>query len=271
MEPFAVKLHTKGDAVSDAIKKHGCWEPVTSEVLMELFKHKNKGESGPRTIFIDIGAGIGYFSLLAARNGIPAVAFEPIAANYALFTQSVIENKFNGMISVNMVPLSDTHDKLSINVYKNLMELSTIHCLPHDLSYVQTIKSKTLDSYFGYQSPNYMIVKIDTNGMEKRVLFGMTNTLLSGKVTHIIIELYDYDPEIFQFLRKHGYIFGVIIGYAGDDKTTAKPNTHHLSNFAYHSDIDSMEKHNVKLIGSHNGGCLSCKTVMMFYKTLLPL
>ena len=106
-----LNLHENGEYISDFIRKNGCWEPLVSEVLLELLRSK-----APNTVFVDIGANIGYFTLFAAAEGVPVVAFEPIAANYRLLSKSVEENNCQNLVRTFMIPLSDTKERLTINV-----------------------------------------------------------------------------------------------------------------------------------------------------------
>ena len=102
MNSFHLELHPGAEYISDYIRKYGCWEPITTEVLIEVFNARK-----PNTVFVDIGANIGYFSFLAAQQGIQVVAFEPVATNYGLFTKSIAINNYHKLVKTFMVPLSD--------------------------------------------------------------------------------------------------------------------------------------------------------------------
>lgn len=237
MTPFHIELY-KNEYISNYIRECGCWEPITTEVINELFRAKQSD-----TVFIDIGANIGYFSLLAAQQGVPVVAFEPIASNYRLLTNSIAINEYQNLIRTFMVPLSNKEEQITLNVSKNNMGLcSTRKLLDVDFSYSQTSTAKTLDNYFGYKTQNHLIVKIDVEEQEKNVLQGMEKTLASGKVTHIILEIVEYDSEIFDLLRKYGFNYCVIIGYSDYVKTHVDQITNYLTTPKYLSTLDNTEK-----------------------------
>lgn len=229
-----INLHND-EYISNYIREHGCWEPFTVEVLLELFRFRK-----PFTTFVDVGANIGYFSLIAAEQGIPVVAFEPVAANFGLFTKSIEQNNFSNLIKVYMIPLSDTREKIVLNISNENMGLcSTRQLLNH--SYTQSSMSECLDTYFGKNIQNDIIIKIDVEEQELKVLKGMTETLSSGHVTHIIIEISVYNDEIFDILRKYGYIYCVNIGFDDKTKTSINYNSNYLSNARYQLSLDQIQ------------------------------
>ena len=101
---FKINLYTKSEYISNYIIKYGYWEKTETEILYEIFKN-NKTIS-----FIDIGANLGYFSLLAGYLGINTISFEPIKSNYELFEKSIIDNNFSNIIKVYKFGLGDREE-----------------------------------------------------------------------------------------------------------------------------------------------------------------
>jgi hypothetical protein len=58
------------DAVSETILSHGIWEPAETAIMLMCF------EALPGGLFIDFGSQIGWFSSLAALNGMTVVAMD---------------------------------------------------------------------------------------------------------------------------------------------------------------------------------------------------
>ena len=85
---LAMQVHAVADVhVSAAIARDGIWEPQETRFLLDTLR--------PGDVFVDVGANIGYFSLLASRLVGPAgtvLAFEPEAANYALLEANCRRN-----------------------------------------------------------------------------------------------------------------------------------------------------------------------------------
>jgi len=230
MPVFHLNLHAD-EFVSNYIRKHGCWEPITVKVLEELWWVRAAG-----TRFVDVGANIGYFSLHAVSNGVPTVAFEPVAGNHGLFRDSVKDNRLASRITTHMVPLTDREEVVKLHVHVGNMGMCTTTRMK-DCSYTQTTLSRTLDSYFGSGRHGHLIVKIDVAGGEAAVLRGARETLAAGTVTHLVLQLYSYDPEVFTLLREHGYHYALNIGF-GDSVDQSR---NYLPDPVYHSTLNDFE------------------------------
>lgn len=88
--------------VSRQLREHGVWEPFETRLVMACL--------GPGDVFLDVGANIGYFSILAAQcvgaQG-RVWAFEPDPANCALMRASVARNGFEEIVVAEEAALSD--------------------------------------------------------------------------------------------------------------------------------------------------------------------
>lgn len=87
--PIRLHLHGPADAcLSRQIREHGIWEPYETSLVVGRLK---KGD-----VFLDIGANIGYYTVLAAtlvgKKGL-VVAYEPDAENYALLMRNLSANR----------------------------------------------------------------------------------------------------------------------------------------------------------------------------------
>jgi hypothetical protein len=83
------------DAVSETILSMGVWEQRETVMALRVFKEN------PGKLFLDFGAQIGWFSLLAAANGVKVVAFEADADNARLLNFSAIQNDVAHLVLVN--------------------------------------------------------------------------------------------------------------------------------------------------------------------------
>lgn len=74
----------RDNTMHEWVKNHGTWEPHVAAVLRRFLQ--------PGSVFVDVGAHVGYFSVLAAQivgaTG-RVYAFEPLPSNYALLRQNV--------------------------------------------------------------------------------------------------------------------------------------------------------------------------------------
>ena len=234
---FTLNFH-KDDSeyICNYIKTNGCWEPCTTEILVELFKQKKDD-----TVFIDVGANIGYFSVIAACNNVPVLAFEPIDANYSLLMTAVAQNKYEKLVLGFKMALSSKQDEVTFNVSKSNMGLCGIDSLPDELhSYTEKCNTETLDKFFGISAMNDIIIKIDVGSTWYDVLLGMEETMKSGRVSHVVIEVPKYDSNLFTYFRKYGLDKCINVGFS--DRQYVDCNTSYLKTSKYICSIDSIEQ-----------------------------
>lgn len=89
LRDFALFVHREDPAIGAVIAREHAYEPHVEAALRRAL--------APGDTFVDVGANVGYFSMLAAAlvgpNG-RVVAIEPRAANCALIERSVADNEF---------------------------------------------------------------------------------------------------------------------------------------------------------------------------------
>ena len=73
---FAMAIYGKGDIVSSTIERGGSWETKATDSLNPYVR--------PDTVFVDIGANIGWYTFVMAARNHSVVAFEPFAKNVEL-------------------------------------------------------------------------------------------------------------------------------------------------------------------------------------------
>jgi len=124
--------------------------------------------------FIDIGANIGLYSLVASHliknNGI-VKAIEPAIENISLLKSNIIENKQKiGKIEVLEIAMGNYIGtaKLSIEDYGGLNHLT------NKIENSRVVQIQTLNSFklSEFESDSHMIIKIDVEGYESEVLEG---------------------------------------------------------------------------------------------------
>lgn len=171
----------------------------------------------PGAVVYDVGANIGWYSLLAARAVGPTgkvVAFEPSVRNAAVVQANAATNK---LVNVTTIAAAVTDedgwatflDKGSLEgrLSKNDTEAQARRRERHKqqplASFVVPVLS--LDSWIAradVERPN--VVKIDVEGAEVGVIRGMTETLRSAGPT-LIIELHGTQTEVADALDAVGY------------------------------------------------------------------
>jgi FkbM family methyltransferase len=185
----------------------GIWEAWETKVIEAGLK--------PGSVFFDIGANIGYFSLIAGKEvGCTGEvhAFEPSPEEFVRLTNNVQLNGFD-MVRLNHFALSDRPGKVfitqtrgagSTRITENLSESGEereIDAVPLD-AYVEDVKLTRLD-----------LIKVDIEGAEYKFLLGARNTIERFRPI-IMIELnpaalshFDTSADqISSILQYHGYV-----------------------------------------------------------------
>ena len=141
----------------------------------------------PDDLFADIGANIGVYSVLAAKNaGASVIAVEPIPSTSVHLKNNIYLNKITQQVTHLQVGVGNENGTLA---FTNTMD-SINHVVPnHDGKDegVIEIQVKKLDDIFADQLP--AIMKMDIEGYEWPALNGAKNMLASQNLKAIIIEL----------------------------------------------------------------------------------
>lgn len=179
----------------------GTYEP---EVCALIQSHLRRGETA-----IDIGANIGYFTLLMAHMVGPAgrvIAFEPVASVYAVLCENLRLNRCD-QVHVECKAVADVEGQGAMqsdlsNPLSFIGRLSergdlTVPLVNID-RYVETAGLERLD-----------FVKIDVEGAEDRVIRGMTKTLKRLHPT-VLLEIHsnnNMESGALSLLHTAGYKF----------------------------------------------------------------
>lgn len=166
-------------------------------------------------IILDIGANIGYYSLMASKRikSGKIYAFEPVKQTYAKLIKNIELNNFQNIVPVNKA-VSNKEDIIEIYVADNKNTgTSSITNHAHFSGEKQPVVAIPIDSFVRENKiPKVDIIKIDVEGAESLVIEGMQETLIKFN-PYILIELIDERLKaagsslilIYDFLEKLGY------------------------------------------------------------------
>jgi len=178
----------------------------------------------PGTVFHDIGANIGFFSLIAARRVGPdgrVVAFEPLADNVECIRDNAERNGF-GNIEIHEVALTDRSGPVELLVAEHPGG-STIapDSAPPDLRGRESVTGVTLDELISSGAvPEPDVVKIDVEGAEPQVLAGMTDTIARTRPVLVC----EFDDESAQRCDEKREAFESMITEMGYDVRRLRPS-----------------------------------------------
>jgi len=162
----------------------------------------------PRT-FIDVGAHVGYYTFLAARNGAERVlAIEPDPRAYSVLVRNVKVNNFGKV--VRPCPLAAySADDLTLTFYLSEAKgKSSLLIKPGKAIGERRVKTVTLDSLIKRVGPDQVdFVKIDVEGVELEVLRGAERLLSEVRPKFILVEiLHENRARVLEFMLERGYV-----------------------------------------------------------------
>lgn len=164
--PFVV--HEGDDPVSQSISGSGSWEAFESELVWKSLS--------PGDTFVDVGANLGYFSVLAASRVGPdgyVIAFEPEQSNFALLQRNVALNPLSHC-HLHNVALSDVEARG--HLFLNLQNRGDHQIYASDGRMAQAIVMHRADDLLPPDA-RIRLIKMDTQGAEHNIIRGMQQTI----------------------------------------------------------------------------------------------
>lgn len=184
---FRMETHGRADVfVSTAIEDRGNWEGSSTAIVLQLLRNEAD--------FIDVGANIGWYTLVAAHAlaGRGHVhSFEPDPAHLVKLRANVAVNRLDN-VTVSELALSDHSGTATLHL--NALNRGDNSLLPLATRRGSaTVKLGRLDDCSGLSRERPLIIKIDVQGSEIDVLAG-ARTLLES-YPHEIVLLCEISPS----------------------------------------------------------------------------
>ena len=182
-----INTHSTDDYISRILAMGLIWEPNVTYFLLGLAKGG---------ILLDVGANIGYYSLISAHKYSHIYAFEPIHYNYELFEKSIQRNNFHNISLIKCCVGDKDGEDLSLSVLKynygatrNREKTSRFAMPGIDDAEVIVCKQVTLDTFVAQNNLDRIdMLKVDVEGFEKQVLDGFKKGLAGKLAATICIE-----------------------------------------------------------------------------------
>jgi FkbM family methyltransferase len=161
----------------------GRWEPGVTRLVENVLE--------PDMTVVDVGAHIGYFSLLAARRVGPTghvYAFEPAPENYELLVRNIFLNGYQHIIPVRKAVSS--HQGVDTFFLHPDSVAHSLQSQTFGWSQATTeVDTTTLDLFFAAQGwPPVHLVKMDIEGAEPEALDGMVELMERNRGVRLILE-----------------------------------------------------------------------------------
>jgi FkbM family methyltransferase len=157
----------------------------------------------PGGTFVDVGAHIGYFTLIAADIVGPkgrVIAFEPDPRNASILTANVNSAGKDDMVKIVRAAVGA---KSGTILFQSGHDYCSRIAAEGERSETIVVVQRTLNEF---DLPQGTVIKVDVEGAEVDVLQGATNHLEDKKTTWIIeAHRSDLEQTILTILRQYGY------------------------------------------------------------------
>lgn len=167
---------------------------------------------------IDVGANIGYYSLIGAKlnPNLKVIAFEPTEGPLVYFLENLKINDLEGQVDVEPYALSDVSADIEFFVIKN-RKYPTIYNLSGEhntgkkrstlLSSKIKVKSNTLNNYLKIKDIERIdLIKLDTEGSEHLILKGGRESIEKYRPIIVCETLYNLiEKDIMTFFSDLNY------------------------------------------------------------------
>lgn len=159
----------------------------------------------PADLFVDIGANVGSYTLLAAGSAnARCLTFEPVPQTFERLVDSIVLNKLTDLVWSRNVALSSpekaaTGSPLPFSADRDCTNSFVEEGYEGQVTYVNV---ETLDSECANLAP--VLIKIDVEGFERDVLLGSQATLRKESMLALITE--GQTHEVNSLLRGAGYL-----------------------------------------------------------------
>jgi FkbM family methyltransferase len=199
-------LIDRTNAVDQMVHISGGWEPETVERLFSLVDAERqyclKG-----AVFLDVGAHWGFYALLADQKGWfeRIVAFEPDPANYAQLQANLFLNGASTAIEALKLAASDREAMFGLEVDSRNRGGNRLVEAEGDGVTCQAVRLDTVLDF----ADKLLVVKIDVEGHEERVLDGLPGLLARNNCV-LQIEVWrsaqdgDRPRRVIERLARHG-------------------------------------------------------------------
>jgi len=185
LDMFEMYCHKQDQSVTPCLVQDGFWESWITQYIIDRI--------GPGTVFFDVGANTGYYSLLANHHGAMVSAYEPNPVYYEMLNATIERQNVSRMpIYVSNTAISDKSGTETLYIPKTLHGSASFTEL--DAKWETTpveVRTETLR----LDGCGHYLIKIDAEGAEEKIWDGMIDSL-SGRIgpSEVLLE---YTPDAY--------------------------------------------------------------------------
>lgn len=162
-----IEVHAKFDRfISAEIAQNGEWEPFETLLVDRMLS--------PGDVFVDIGANIGWYTIIGAAKVGPAgrvYAFEPEPLNHALAARNIARNGLKN-VTLERIAISDARGEAALFLSEDNLGDHRLY-QSGDARPSETVPTVTLGEYFAARPGPVRLIKIDAQGSEGKIFAGI--------------------------------------------------------------------------------------------------
>jgi FkbM family methyltransferase len=161
----------------DCLSRYGHYEAEVESALSKLITRD--------TTFVDVGANVGYFTILCSKSARTVYAFEPVPAVFERLSKNI---RLNDLGNVRAFQLAVSKERTRLELFESKVSPghdSTVKRFEHDTSIF--VEAVSLDDAID-PSARDIVMKVDVEGSEMDVLLGALGLMRSGRVSAIVVE-----------------------------------------------------------------------------------
>lgn len=206
MKRFGVKVTPYGfKFVGPKELQYGLYEPDETRLIQSYLKES--------TVFVDIGANMGYYTCLAKSAGLKVVAIEPLLYNLEYL---YVNLETNGYYDVEVFPVGLAAKPCLATLFGPGTAASLIRDWAGTSTKKRIVPLSTLDAIIGDRfTDEKLLIKVDVEGAEYEMLKGASRILAAFPESAWIVEIVllgnhpeELNPNFLQTFEKfwsHGY------------------------------------------------------------------
>src|SRR5262245_6287390 len=185
-----IHLDAHDTTLLPSLVARGYWEPSDTWTLLRLLL--------PGQRVVEVGANVGWYSLLFATHVMPGgsvTAFEANPRMVSLLRRNLAANGYAMAVRVVPLAVSDGRARVTLHRLERHQGSSSIYpFMPADLAVWDDeavpleVDATSLDAFFGSDGPPPDLVKIDAEGAEPAILAGMQGLLARAPRMQVILE-----------------------------------------------------------------------------------
>jgi FkbM family methyltransferase len=169
----------------------GLTEPEDARFVLDFVR--------PGDLFVDVGANIGFYSVLAGRRGARVKAFEPTPEACAVCRRNAVLNGIDGLLSVREAACGSASGKAQFLVGLDIEN----RIVPNDPSAV-SVEMTTLDDEVTEPIRGLLMLKVDAEGHDLEVLAGARKLIQRFRPV-VLVEVWDGGRQVGDVLSPLGY------------------------------------------------------------------